>query len=369
MNELAVTQQASAKGPYLCVYASQVAVCTGYNKYKKVHDAVDMMWHRISRASYADAMRRNGLKTETQNMMEIMSKNEDVRKLVDESAALPCESSDQVAQNYDAVSRKLGHTASDLSAEEKQLVEDVLKRNLYTNYGNAHELGVIEHLRTAVGIRCRQDDTFHKQLGGYCNGIPWYIGGKIDAISEDGCTLIEIKNRVNHLFHSVPFYETVQVQTYLQLLGLQRGVLVECLKSSRQPRSLATSTLVHSGKGRDDMYINVIPIDRDDGLWHNQIMPKLAGFVDFLMKLIGDEELQDRYLTSKRRSAFVMAHIDAHAAAVRRNYLLPPNEQAPLDTHTQDAMRSAVRSPPGNARVLPVSVRSSMVGNPETPSF
>lgn len=332
---MTMTDERVTKGPpYVCVYASQVAVCIGSNRYKKVHEAVDMMWHRIARASYADAMRRNNLKTETQNMLDIMTRNDEVRKLVDETATLPCKSSDQVAQNYDAVSRKLDHTAADLSAEEKQLVEDVLKRNLYTNYGNAQELGVIEYLRSEAGIRCRQDDTFYKQLGGYCNGVPWFIGGKIDAISEDGTTLIEIKNRVNHLFHSVPFYENVQVQTYLQLLGLQKGMLVECLKSSRQHRM--TPTMVHSGgEGRNDVYINVIEIARDDYLWNHEIVPKLAGFVDFLLRLIGDETLQDQYLTSRRRTAFVMAHvkahIKAHVKAHNKTASSPPAAAPPAD--------------------------------------
>jgi hypothetical protein len=348
-----------SKQPYVCVHASQVAVCIGANKYKPIHEAVDMMWHRIARASYTDAMRRNGLKTETQNMVDIMSKNEDVKKLVDESAALPCESSDQVAQNYDSVSRRLDTSVHDLSPEEKQLVEDVLKRTLYTNYGNAHELGVIELLHNMAGIKCRQDDTFHKQPAGVCNGVPWYIGGKIDAISEDGETVIEIKNRVNHLFNNVPFYEVVQVQTYLQLLGLHRGVLVECLKSSRQPRLLGTSTLVHSDKGRDGggVYMNCIQITRDDALWSMQIMPKLTGFIDFLLSLIGDEALQDRYLTCKHRTAFVMSHVEAR---------VPHTPQAPLTVHTQDSMRCALRSPPGNTFVLPDSCRNNIVGNPTT---
>jgi hypothetical protein len=344
-----IVQQAPAKPPrppYVCIYASQVAVCIGANKHKKVSEAVDAMWQRISPHSYYAALERNGLKTDDQNVTEIMAKHLDIKTLVDRSLTLPCDSSDQVAAHYDLVSRDL--ESAELGEDEKRLVDDVLKRNLYTTYGNLHEHHMLAHIRDTLGIKCRPDPTFYKQLGGTCRGVPWYVGGKIDAINEDRTLLIEIKNRVNRLFNRVPFYEVIQVQTYLHLLGVEQGALVECLKSTTGGTAgplaggmggggggkdtapggggLSAPThgvhcgderTVHSGvEGGDSVHVNVIPIRRDHELWKRSIMPKLDAFVDFLLRLLDDPKLQDRYMSSKRRSVLVLNHMSAWARAL-----------------------------------------------------
>lgn len=302
------------KPPYVCIYASQVAVCIGANKHKKVSEAVEAMWHRIAAHSYFAALERNGMKTEDQNVTEIMARHMEVKGLVDRSLTLPCDSSDQVAENYGTVSR--GLDGVDLCDEEKRLVDDVLKRNLYTTYGNVQEHGMLQHIRDRLGIRCRPDPAFYKQLGGHARGgVPWFVGGKIDAISEEGDMVIELKNRVNRLFNRAPFYEAIQVQTYLQLLDVDRGALVECLKTAREED-------VHGGggpaapkeegaAGAAGVHVNVIPIRRDRDLWAHNVMPKLSAFVDFLLMLLADTRVQDRYLQSKRRSVIVLNHMAA----------------------------------------------------------
>ena len=44
-------------------------------------------------------------------------------------------------------------------------------------------------------------------------------------------------------------------------------------------------------------------------------MPKLEAFVDFLLRLLDDPKLQDRYMSSKRRSVLVLNHMSAWARA------------------------------------------------------
>lgn len=312
MAELSALSSSEARAPpYVCIYASQVAVCIGANKHKKVSEAIDALWQRIAPHEYFAALQRNGLKTEDQNVTEIMARHQQVKGLVDRSLTLPCESSDQVAAHYDLVSR--GLDSVDLQDDEKRLVDDVLKRNLYTTYGNQHEHKMLAHIRDSLGIRCRPDPTFYKQLAGTARGVQWYVGGKIDAINEDRTLLIEIKNRVNRLFNRVPFYEVIQVQTYLELLGIEQGALVECLKSAKPDVHHGDERTVHSAG--NDIHVNVIPIRRDRDLWANTVMPKLEAFVDFLLRLMDDTKLQDRYLQSKRRSVLVLNHMTAWARA------------------------------------------------------
>lgn len=336
--------------PYVCIYASQVAMCIGANKHKKISEAMDIMWQRVSPASFGAALKRNGIKTDDQQAEDIIAAHAKVRDLVRLTLTTTCESSDQVAQNYVAVAKELGTVP--LAEEDRRLVNDVLKRNLYTTYGNMHEHRVLTYVRDRLGIKCREDPTFYKAPQGECTGpwgsFTWYVGGKIDAIDEDRTLLIEIKNRVNRLFYRIPFYESVQVQAYLHLLDLERGVLVECLKSraggghegndksqrgdaggqhpgsTSQPNTntttpTTTSTTHDPESPDDDVHVNVIPLQRDRDLWAREIVPKLEGFVDFLARLLHDPAHQDRYLQSKRRSAMVTSHIN-NWLKFRRNW-------------------------------------------------
>lgn len=287
---------AAGSAPFICIYASQVAMCIGANKHKKISEALELVWQRCDPTGFRAALRRNGVKTEDEIAEGIIKSNSDIRTLVDLTLkAPPCESSAQVASKYDAVTREL--RAVSLAEEERRVVVDVLKRNLYTAYGNSHETNVLEYIRNTLGIACTEDHTFYKAEAGVCSGswgsVQWFVGGKIDAIDNERTLLIEIKNRVNRLFHRVPFYEQVQVQAYLHLLNLERGVLVECLKAG-------------------EWAVNVIPVARDRDLWERDIVPKLQGFVDFLGRVLHDAGTQDRYFQSKRRSAMITSHVNGY---------------------------------------------------------
>ena len=289
--------------PFVCIYASQVAMCIGANRHKKMSEAVELMWQRVDPGSFRAAMRRNRDKTAEELAEDIIRGNSEVKGLVDLTLASACDSSDQVAKQYDCVAKELRSVP--LPEEDRRLVDDVLKRNLYTSYGNKNETRVLDYVRATLGISCTEDPVFYKAAQGECRGpwgaLPWYVGGKIDAIDEDRTLLIEIKNRVNRLFYRVPFYEQVQVQTYLHVLGLEKGVLVECLKTDRGQAPDPTS----------GVSVNVIPIRRDRQLWETEIVPKLQAFVDFLACLLHDPAMQDRYLQAQRRSAMVTAHVNA----------------------------------------------------------
>lgn len=313
--------------PFVCIYASQVAMCIGANKHRKISEALETVWQRCDPTGFRTAMGRNRVKTEEELAKDIIRAHGELKDLVDLTLTA-CESSDQVARQYDTVAKEL--QTVELPDEDRKLVDDVLKRNLYTGYGNMHESRVVEYIRSTLGIACREDPTFYKVQQGVCSGswgsLPWFVGGKIDAIDEDRTLLIEIKNRVNRLFYRVPFYEQVQVQTYLHLLNLDKGILVECLKNSEGGPVHVTvdrdAVPDRPGRGSDRpacgsdrpldgaMAVNVIPVRRDRDLWTKEIVPKLQGFVDFLARMLHDTALQDRYLQSKRRSAMITSHIN-----------------------------------------------------------
>lgn len=287
--------------PYLCVYASQAAACIGENRHKKLCDAAEAFWERANSKSYRAAMVRNGITTDE----EILCRAEHVHPEVSDmlrTAAKNVDSSTEVADKYASLASKFNDfaDANRLDEETRRVVDDALRKTSYTTYGNARESHVFRYVRDAMGIDCVEDPTFYKiQAGTIRNAygeFPWYIGGKIDGISSDRKLLIEIKNRVNRLFRKPPSYEIVQVQTYLQLLGIDRGVLVECMRT-------------HTGDGGTRQEVNAMPVIRDEKKWNEDIFPKLEGFVDFIVCLIHDHTLQDKFLKSKRRSAMISAHV------------------------------------------------------------
>ena len=281
------------KPPYVCVYASQVAMCIGSNRHKKISDAVLVMWERICPHSFRDAMKRNNVQTDEDVVQSLVATSGQVRALVDKSMALATTSS-EVAACYHGALTELELVS--LDDQERQLVDAHLKKNLYTAYGTRAETEMLQHIRDVMCIPCHADPAFYKLGMGEIDGVPWFVGGKIDAMSDDGNLLIEIKNRVNRLFHRAPAYEAVQVQAYLELLDVQQGALVECFKSEQ-----------------GGVQTNVIPIARDKTFWKHEVIPKLRKFVTFLVKLLRDPHTQDAFLNSKRPSLLVTQSAPAPA--------------------------------------------------------
>jgi len=287
---------------YLCVYASQGAACIGYNKHKKMCDAVDLFWERAHAASYRSALKRNAILTSNE-IMDRLEKNHPKLAVIMKKAEQEEETSTDVAKKYAKLSGEFNQYANlnYISHEYCEVIDDAIRKTTYTTYGNAQESKVFEYVREALGIDVVEDPNFYKTQAGTIENeygsFPWFIGGKIDGITRDRKTLVEIKNRVNRLFKLIPEYESTQVQMYLELLGVEKGILVECLKTKED-------SVV-------DEHVNVICVNRDPDTWNKDIRPKLEGFVDFVIRLIHDTGLQDKYLKSRRKSALVSSHINA----------------------------------------------------------
>ncbi len=287
--------------PYLCVYASQAAACIGENRHKKISDAVETVWERADAVGYRAARRRNGILTDDEILAKAETAYVEVADML-KAATTRAESSTEVASKYSTLSTKFQQFATEnkLGEDERRVIDDALRKTSYTSYGNEQESNVFRYLRDTLGIDCVEDPTFYKVQAGVVDtphgSFPWFIGGKIDAISSDRSLLIEIKNRVNRLFRRPPTYEMVQVQTYLWLLNIDKGLLVECMKTGDR------GSVPHED-------VNLIPVARDKVQWTNDYFPRLRGFIDFVAHLVHDESLQDKFLKSKRRSALVTSHV------------------------------------------------------------
>jgi hypothetical protein len=279
----------------ICIYASQLASCIGHNRFKKPSDALETVWQRVAPVCFEDALRRNGIKTTDEAVHDILTSNQAVRSLLVRAEGVTSTST-EVAQGYEHISRELAR--ADLTATDRRLVDEAFRRTMYTSYGTRQESAALHKL--AARIPCHQDETFYRMRVGQVHGVQVYVGGKIDAISDDGTTVIEIKNRINRLFHKLPLYEIIQVQTYLQLLpATESARLVECLTR-------------HTG----DVLMNVVPIERDQAFWDTRVVPKLLGFVSYVLRIIADPREQDLYLQSRRRAALVTQAMESFSEHV-----------------------------------------------------
>ena len=270
----------------ITIYASQLASCIGYNRFKKANEALESVWQRIAPASFKEALLRNGIKSQDDVVKEIMTSNQTVRTLLVHAEDTMTTSSEEVAREYEEISHRLAD--AELNWTDRKMVDDVMKKTMYTSFGTRHESVALSHIQEQ--LPCRPDNTFYRTWVTSVANVDIYLGGKIDAISQDGSTIVEVKNRINRLFYSnLPKYEILQVQTYLHLIpSASSARLVECL--TRENGTLQT---------------NMIHLERDPELWTLCIIPKLRGFVKYLIKILQDPVEQDAYLQSHRRTALV----------------------------------------------------------------
>lgn len=285
-----------APRPSLILYASQIAAAIGCNRHKKPSDALEMMWERLAPESYYAALRRNSVESEAEKINKIITTDERAR-VVMETSMLSCETSSDVASQYDTVAKKI-NALDFLDEEDRKLFDATVKRNLFTNYGTASEHHALVKVRETLGINAHPDAAFYKEKLGDVNGVEVWIGGKIDAITEDRSLVIEIKNRIRRLFYKVPFYEIVQVQCYLQLLNVSRGAIVECLTTAP-----------------DNSTINIVPVRRDRDLWTETVVPKALAFAATFVDIINNADFQDDYLKSTKRSLVVQTRMHKYLVA------------------------------------------------------
>jgi hypothetical protein len=167
--------------------------------------------------------------------------------------------------------------ALNLPPEKEKIVQQHAQSAVFTKYGIGREEAVYQRL-AEMGLDLEKYAFFKKKRIGEVGGVPWYIGGKIDAITTDKKCIVEIKNRVRKLFGVVVGYENIQIQTYMHAFDVDRARLAECFTD----RDRGMSIQVHA-------------VERDPELWETTIMPRLTEFVSRLLGLLDDAKAQDDY--------------------------------------------------------------------------
>ena len=235
--------------------ASDVAAIIGRHNYKPRQEVFDEYWKKISPDTFKG-------RTKKDRAMEALGASETARKILSESVSIKAKDSSDVQKIFEDA-RTAINLDSKLDPVQKAEVIDHVRSRIYTTHGTRTEDHTAAKVATEQNKVLGRDNTFYTLNIGTWGEFEFQIAGRIDRIEEcpDGSkVLVEIKNRANRLFRRVVEYELIQVQVYLQMLGLVHARLVEQYNNQ---------VLSHD-------------ITRDEELWQNVI---LRGVEEFCQEL------------------------------------------------------------------------------------
>ena len=270
------------------LYASSFAGFVGKNPYVKQHEVFESTWEKYSPETYHAALERNGRTTDQQCLESLRKSIPEVEVVLHAAESSINTSAIHVMENRQTLVDEVPPDV--VSSHEKKLVDQEIRKQLYTRYGTARERSVVDMLVKDMGMTFAKGIEYITYSKTYltANNTEWRLSGKIDALTEDATTIIEIKNRVKRLFMHATIYERIQVECYLRLIETaERAFLVEALTSD--------------GTGTT---LNIIPIDKDDHLW-GPLFRAAEMYVDYLHEMVDTPSLQDAYFQSKTPSAFL----------------------------------------------------------------
>ena len=276
-------------GRFLCLYASQVAAAVRQNRYKKPAQALLEAWQRVDEAGYRAALARNACEDKDDRLQALSTKHPTVAAALAQSLDEAPADAGEVQVALQAVTTAAKQAP--LSAEDANTVKEALRTNLFTEYGTRREASVVDMLNEQRGMGITPDPGFHKVQLGEVRGEPWFIGGKVDGLRQahGGLQVVEVKNRVNRLFHGVPPYENVQCQAYMRLVDAASCLLVQCYRPD--PDS--------------EPQIQVHRIARDEAAWTGDLVPRMAAFMTALVALLDEPDRQDALLKSGAQGRLV----------------------------------------------------------------
>jgi len=235
--------------------ASNVAAMIGRHRYKPRAEVLDELWKKYAPEKFVG-------KTKSDKAEEALTFSSGAREILEQARQIKTENSDHVQAIFSEASSKINFDPKLNNIQKAEVIEH-LRSQIYTSHGTRSEDKTSDKVESDEKVRLIRDDKFYQFEVCTLGDTKYVVMGKIDRIEEkpDGSkVLVEIKNRTNRLFNSVPEYEFIQIQVYLQMLGLIQARLVEQYNSQV--------------KSHD--------VTRDEELWDNEIMPMLREFCEEL---------------------------------------------------------------------------------------
>lgn len=277
----------------ICLFASEVAIITGHNKYEKI----DKVTHRLLAEYFPEKYNLLVLKMKNQGVEIVPAdKTEHLKKIIKDSnisaeskkviegtlkKTVDSKNSKEFLENQTKLIKKIQDEivkkqGKPISAELKKTLKETVKGSTNTNYGIKNEnKGTVEYTKI-TGNPVYTYNRFVKMplFGDEDLGLSVILGGRVDGVlmDPDGniTKVVEVKNRTARLFYQLRDYEKVQTMIYMKLFNQERLDLIEILR-----------------KKDDTLESNIINIDFDHQFWEEQIYNKIKIYIaDFLKTYI-----------------------------------------------------------------------------------
>ena len=245
------------------IKASDVAACIGRHRYKPRDEVLNEIWKKNWPETFT------GL-TKKDQAERALSASDEARQVLRKALEVQARDSSHVQKLVEEARTKVNLDPK-LSAAQKAEVIEHVRSQVFTTHGTRSEDRTSDKVSADEKTRLVRDDAFYTWDICVIGETKFVICGKIDRIEErpDGSrVLVEIKNRTNRLFRNVPEYEFIQIQVYLQMLGLVHARLVEQYNNQ---------VLSHD-------------VTRDEETWANEIIPGLVDFCEELALKAGGKE-------------------------------------------------------------------------------
>lgn len=250
----------------ICIYASELAIITGDNSYQSISSLLLKIWQRACPKDYIESL-ENIKKNSAKIYVEKETAEECIKRLTKENKidiksdmkkCLNATNLKDMLKKQDEIIKK----CKDMSKKDKKTMINSIKQVTHTSFGTVQEGSALDQYQIKTGTKVLSDQHFYKKILLETENISWYVGGKIDGITEDR-KLIEVKNRMYKLFYTVRSYEKIQIMSYLHIFELKKAHLVESLKKKSKP------------------IINIICVDFDKKYFDENIINPVKKFSNF----------------------------------------------------------------------------------------
>ena len=277
----------------ICLFASEVAIITGHNKYEKI----DKVTHRLLAEYFPEKYNKLVLKMKNEGVEIIPAdKTEHLKKIIKDSnisgeskkiieqtlkKTVDSKNSKEFLENQNKLVKKIQEEivkkqGKPISKEVKKMVKETVKGSTNTNYGIKNEnKGTVEYTRI-TGQSVYAYDRFVKMplFSDENLGLSVILGGRVDGVLMDQVgnitKVVEVKNRTARLFYTLRDYEKVQTMIYMKLFNQESLDLIEILR-----------------KKDDSLDSNIINIEFDHLFWEEEIYNRIKIYIaDFLKTYI-----------------------------------------------------------------------------------
>ncbi len=279
----------------ICLYASDLALALGLNRFQSRSDLILKLWQKEFPKDYDNTLKIISQKEKVivrpkENEIDCIKRIAKTGKMNIHTQVNDClntQDTSSLLRKRQKLLKDINQTP-DLNQVQKKEIKDSLLSLTNKNFGTNQEFTAVQQYMAETGRIVTKTDQFVRKKIFEIGNTKWYLGGKIDGITNDKI-VIEVKNRIYKHFNEIRVYERPQLQAYLHILGLTKGHLVESIKTTRGP------------------VINILEDNYDPTYWNQTILENLKKFailfdqfkVDINFKtvlLIGSEKEKDQFL-------------------------------------------------------------------------